>query len=266
MEDRKLQRLKEVLSVPTYSGDEELMITYLQNVLTEKGFEHYTDKIGNIYVTKGKAEWYPCFVSHTDTVHKVNPNFKVVQLEENGRVILTGIDKETMKPSGIGGDDKCGVFACLELLDKFDTIKVAFFVSEEVGCIGSKNADDNFFSNVGYVIEFDAPGDYMVTEYCFGVKLYDKESEFFKKTDKVLVEHMLSEPQYMVHPYTDVFALKKKYDFACINFSIGYHNYHTKNEYVCVEEVEAGIKAGEELIKSLGNVKHHFDHPSKVNI
>ncbi len=77
MEDRKLQRLKEVLSIPTHSRNEKLMVSYLQNVLTEKGFEHYTDTIGNIYVTKGEAEWYPCFVSHTDTVHPVNLNLKV---------------------------------------------------------------------------------------------------------------------------------------------------------------------------------------------
>jgi di/tripeptidase len=77
---------------------------------------------------------------------------------------------------------------------------------------------------------------------------------------------MLGTPQYMVHPYTDVYALKKKHDFCCINFSIGYHNYHTKDEYVCVEEVEAGIRSGEELIKSLAKEKYFFDHPSKVNI
>jgi di/tripeptidase len=106
----------------------------------------------------------------------------------------------------------------------------------------------------------------MVTHYCFGVKLYDQDSEFFEKADKVLTEHMLGTPQYMVHPYTDVYALKKKHDFCCINFSIGYHNYHTKDEYVCVEEVEAGIRSGEELIKSLAKEKYFFDHPSKVNI
>ena len=77
----------------------------------------------------------------------------------------------------------------MELLDKFDVIKAAFFVSEEVGCIGSKNANDLFFSNVGYVIEFDAPGDYMVTQYCFGVKLYDFESDFFRKTDKRFIPY-----------------------------------------------------------------------------
>ena len=37
MEDRKLRRLKEVLSVPTHSRQEDLMIEYLEKTLTEKG-------------------------------------------------------------------------------------------------------------------------------------------------------------------------------------------------------------------------------------
>ena len=62
MEDRKLQRLKEVLSIPTHSRHEELMIAYLENVLTEKGYDYKKDGLGNIYVTKGEAEFFPCFV------------------------------------------------------------------------------------------------------------------------------------------------------------------------------------------------------------
>jgi di/tripeptidase len=269
---KNLDFFKKLLSVPTYTYHEDKMIAFLESHLESKGYEHYVDDYGNVYVTKGvlsEGENYPCVVAHTDTVHKLD----TINVFEETLPNSKGQDSLCLKayndfdePTGIGGDDKCGVFACLELLDKFDVIKAAFFVSEEVGCIGSKNADDRFFDDVGYVIEFDAPGDYMVTHYCFGVKLYDQDSEFFEKTDKVLTEHMLGTPQYMVHPYTDVYALKKKYDFACINFSIGYHNYHTKDEYICVEEVEAGIKSGEELIKSLGKVKHHFDHPSKVNM
>jgi putative aminopeptidase FrvX len=48
-------------------------------------------------------------------------------------------------PTGIGGDDKCGVYACLELLKELPNLKAAFFVSEETGCHGSKKADPNFF-------------------------------------------------------------------------------------------------------------------------
>jgi acetylornithine deacetylase/succinyl-diaminopimelate desuccinylase-like protein len=57
---------------------------------------------------------------------------------------------------------------------------------------------------------------------------------------------------YMTHPYTDVWALRGKFEFSCINFSIGYYNYHTKNEYVVIEDVFNGIKIGREMIESLG--------------
>jgi len=269
---KNLEFFKTLLSVPTKTYQEDKMIDFLISHFESKNYNFKVDELGNIYVTKGNVqndEFFPCVVAHTDTVHKLDTINVMEEILPNSR----GEDSLCLKayndfdePTGIGGDDKCGVFACLELLEKFDVIKAAFFVAEEVGCIGSNSSDDKFFQNVGYVIEFDAPGDYWVTEYCFGVKLYDRESEFFKTADAILNENLLSKPSYGVHPYTDVYALKKKYDFACINFSIGYHNYHTKNEYVCIEEVEAGIRAGEGLIKSFGKVKHYFNHPSKVNL
>lgn len=267
-----LNFFKELLSVPTHTYKEDKMIEFLSNHLKSKSYDFFIDELGSIYVTKGKIsenEYYPCVVSHTDTVHHLDTINVVEEMLPNSKGEISLCLKaynDDRQPTGIGGDDKNGVFACLEILDKFEIIKAAFFVSEETGCHGSKNADDNFFKDVGYVIEFDAPGDYMVTEYCFGVKMFEKDSEFFSKVDKVLNECLLSEPKYMVHPYTDIMALKKKYDFTCINFSIGYHNYHTKNEYVCLEEVEAGINAGENLIKSLGNNKYFMDHPSKDNL
>ena len=62
-------RLIEVLSVPTYFGEEDKMIRYISSVLDEKQLDYTVDQIGNIYVTKGDPEMVPCFVSHTDTVH-----------------------------------------------------------------------------------------------------------------------------------------------------------------------------------------------------
>jgi hypothetical protein len=114
------------------------------------------------------------------------------------------------------------------------------------------NADDEFFENVGYVIEFDAPGNSMVTEYCWGVQLFDRDGEFFNVCDEVLTEGFNSRNDYQSHPYTDVMALKRKYNFSCINFAIGYYDYHTKNEYVVVEDVFNGIKTGKNMIEKLG--------------
>lgn len=250
MEDRKLQRLKEVLAIQTHSKNEELMIAYLKEVLTEKGYEHYVDTLGNIYVTKGKAEWYPCFVSHTDTVHRINHNMKVVQLEEDGKTILTGIDSETMRPSGIGGDDKCGVFLCLEMLDTLDNVKAAFFVSEEIGCIGSHQADPEFFKNVGYAIQYDSPEGDSMSMTLMGKQLFGKTSEFGEKVSGLILEHGIK--HWERHPYTDIWPLMEKFGFSCLNLAAGYHRYHTSNEYVVVEEVENAFELGLRLHATLG--------------
>ena len=170
--------LKKVLSIPTKSFKEDLMIEFLVEYLTEKKHNFKVDDFGNVYVTKGvldEGESYPCIVAHTDTVHKIDTiNIREEQLYDSKRNLSLSLKayNDLGEPTGIGGDDKCGVFACLQLLEVFDKIKVALFVSEEVGCLGSKEADIEFFSNVGYAIQFDAPHDYMVTEYCYGVKVF----------------------------------------------------------------------------------------------
>ena len=98
----------------------------------------------------------------------------------------------------------------------------------------------------------------MITEKCFGQVLFDRETEFFEKIDKVLTEGMINEQmQYMVHPYTDVYALRSKFDFSCINFSIGYYDYHTKDEYVVIEDVFNGIEMGRKMISELGYKLHY---------
>lgn len=259
-----LQFLKDVLSVPTKTYQEERMVQYIVDWLRNEKIEHYVDEHMNVYAIKQEKEsqtdfYFPCVVAHTDTVH----NIDTINIREEMKPNTSGELKLSLKayndegkPTGIGGDDKCGVFACLKLLKELPYLKAAFFVSEETGCHGSRKADDRFFSNVGYVIQFDAPENWMVTETCFGAKLFEKESEFFEKCDKVLVEGMNNKQKYMTHPYTDVYALKTKFDFACINFSIGYYDYHTENEYVVVEDTMNGVEMGRKIIESLGYKKY----------
>jgi di/tripeptidase len=259
--NQNIEFLKEVLSVPTKTYNEELMIEFLVEWLEKKGIEYHVDDMGNVYATKKSGEvpadfYYPCVLSHTDTVHSINE----IIVREEQKPNAQGFRKLALKgyttfgkPTGIGGDDKCGVFACLTLLDELPFLKAAFFVSEETGCHGSRNADPEFFSNVGYAIQFDAPENWMITEKCFGQILFDRDTEFFEKCDKVLTEGMVKEDmEYMVHPYTDVYALRSKFDFSCINFSIGYYEYHTANEYVVVEDVFKGIEHGRKMISELG--------------
>ena len=259
----KIQFLKNVLSVPTKTYREGLMVEFITSWLTSKNIEHYVDEHLNVYATKQNdptIEYFPCVVSHTDTVHNLDSiNVREEELPNTQKELKLALKayNDLGQPTGIGGDDKAGVFACLTLLDELPNLKAAFFVSEETGCHGSGKADPEFFKNVGYVIEFDAPENWMVTEYCFGQQLFDRESEFFEIADKILTEGMKGNQEYMVHPYTDVYALRGLFDFQCINFSIGYYNYHSPYEYVVIEDVFNGIEMGREMINTLGYKLYH---------
>jgi acetylornithine deacetylase/succinyl-diaminopimelate desuccinylase-like protein len=106
----------------------------------------------------------------------------------------------------------------------------------------------------------------MITETCFGHKLFDRDGEFFNKIDLVLTESMNNEDmEYMSHPYTDVYALRNKFNFSCINFSIGYYDYHTRNEYVVIEDVFNGIEIGKKMIDNLGNKLYFKEVGPKFN-
>lgn len=243
-----LNRLKQVLSIPSYFDEESRMIKYLTGVLESKGYDHYVDTIGNIYVTKGESSGYPCFVSHTDTVHHINEDLIVIENENSN---LTGQCNKTGEPSGIGGDDKCGVYLCLEMLDRLDTVKVAFFVGEEFGMIGSKQADPEFFKDVTYAIQFDSPCGNTMSLTLRGQYLFDKESTFGEIVSPILLDGGITEWQH--HPYTDAYQLITKFDFPCLNIAAGYHKYHTVNEYVVPSEVENSLNIAIKLVDSLGS-------------
>lgn len=268
-----LKFLKEVLSVPTVTYNEGQMIQFISSWLEKNDIDYYTDEMGNVYATKTSFDelpknfYFPCVISHTDTVHQID----TINIFEEKKLNAQGHSKLSLKayndfgePTGIGGDDKCGVFACLTLLKELPNLKAAFFVSEETGCNGSRNADESFFENVGYAIQFDAPENWMVTEKCYGQILFDRDSEFFDKCDEVLCESMnVKDMKYMVHPYTDVYALRGKFNFSCINFSIGYYDYHTRNEYVVIEDVFNGVEMGKKMIQKLGT-KLHYKESKKL--
>jgi putative aminopeptidase FrvX len=250
----RIDRLVEVLSIPTFYGKENLMREYLVKILNEKNIDNYVDEYGNVYATKGSAEYFPCVVAHIDTVHEIT-DFEVI--EEN--YSLSAI-KPNGEPTGIGGDNKAGVFVCLELLNHFDNIKAAFFVSEEVGCLGSTLSDAEFFNNVGYALQFDAPGNNWVTYYCDGVKLFNKDSDFFDKVRPILEDSLkdFTVDNLGYHPYTDVSALRKLYNFSCLNYSVGYYNMHSVYEFVLINDVDNCLKTAQKLISSLGEQLYYM--------
>ena len=260
--ERNYELLKEVLSVPTKTYQEDLMIQFICDWLDQNNIPYYFDEHYNIYATKQtdeNIESFPCVVAHTDTVHNIDTiNVREEMLPDaqgNVKLSLKAYNNEG-NPTGIGGDDKCGVFGCLELLKELPNLKAAFFVAEETGCKGSFNSDPKFFENIGYAIQFDAPENNMISEYLMGKNMFKRDSDFFKVGGKLITEHFPADTKYHRHPYTDIYPIHTMYGISCFNISIGYYRYHTPNEYVVVEDVYNGIKVGKLMIDELGYTKH----------
>jgi acetylornithine deacetylase/succinyl-diaminopimelate desuccinylase-like protein len=86
--------------------------------------------------------------------------------------------------------------------------------------------------------------------------MFKRDSEFFSIGSELLTEHFPKDTKYHNHPYTDIYPLNQLFGLSCFNISIGYYNYHTRNEYVVVEDTYNGIKVGKLMIEKLGYTKY----------
>lgn len=251
----RTELLKEILAVPTVTGNEKLLVKWLRDYLTEHGYTHEVDGTGNVLITKGvpaPGKFYPLVCAHTDSVHPIQP-MEIVQTDD-GHVYA--ISPKTKERIGCGGDDKCGVFICLELLEVMPVLKVALFWGEEIYCKGSKAVGPQFFQDVGYAIEFDSPQGNIVSFSCDGQQLFEEKGEFAKIAVPIMDKHGMTD--WQMHPYTDVAILKRRFDFTCVNLPAGYYHMHSSKEIVNLMDVSSAIVVGKKMISALGQEKYPF--------
>lgn len=238
------QKLIDVLRIQTNGENEKLMILYLDKELRKLKLPYHIDAAGNVIVTKGKAKAYPCVVSHMDTVHSFVPDFGVYQDKDNSDTLFALNGKKRV---GIGGDDKCGVFACLYLLKVIPQIKVVFFSREESGCKGSTSINKRFFADCRYLIQLDRRGKRDFIQTYWGNKTisheFSSEIGLIKKKYKY---------KNKIGTVTDVMKLwDNKVGVSCINLSCGYYNPHTDSEYISINALWHSIKFTEEIISTI---------------
>lgn len=225
--------LLEVLSVQSHSRECDNMQSFiLDHVCKLDDVIVDFDELGNIYITKGESSSYPCIVSHMDTVHKILPDdqYKVIY-DDDHAFAYNPILKEL---TGIGGDDKVGVYICLQMLADLEYCKVAFFVDEEIGCIGSESADMSFFRDVRFVLQCDRKGNSDFVYNILGTDLYDEQ--FFNDIIDIIPKYGYGEH---TGGLTDVYTLAENgVGVAVANMSCGYYNPHSDDEIVCISDVE----------------------------
>lgn len=250
-----MKLFKKLAAIYSGSGDEEPMRQYIKRWIRSSvhGVEIVEDEFGNLYVTKGVSETYPCVVAHLDQVQKPYPaDYKVLESSD----IIMGYSPSSRKRHGLGADDKCGIWIALKMLKKHEAIKVAFFPGEEVGCIGSSRANMEFFDDVRFVIEPDRRGAHdLITSIGF---MDICSQEFIEAIQPEQFGYTAAQGMM-----TDVEVLKENgLSVSCINLSCGYYSPHTEDEYIVKKDL---INACEFVDSIITNCVETYPHISKLD-
>lgn len=221
------------------------MVRFLQGYAVARGYQFQADMHNNVRIIKGQGyNALPAVAAHIDTVQPL----RLVTIHQEGNIVTA--KGEDGKQAGFGADNKTGVFACLEALERLDDVAALFFAKEEVGMQGAYGVAAEWMSDIGYVIEFDCPSRYMLSYTCGGVRLFENKGAFITTAWPVLRQHGYT--HWQKHPYTDVKALRKRFTISCLNLASGYHNWHGDDEFIDVTELQAAIDLGVALIADLG--------------
>ena len=222
--------LKSILEIESETGNCAEMRDFLASLAEMRGWRHSQDEAGNLYVVSGDADSYPCIVAHLDTVHDITGDGIVpVVIGEN----VTGMNPVTMQQTGIGGDDKCGIYAALYCLQNLPACRAAFFVDEESGCEGSGAADMAFFADCRFVLQADRRGN---SDFVTDISGPLSSSRFQKAVAPLLKRH-----GYRKSPggLTDVMQLRDNgIGVSVANMSAGYYNPHTSGEYINLPDLQ----------------------------
>lgn len=196
---------------------------FCEKELKKRGYQDIKNKNGFLYA---KGEHPVLLVAHMDTVHTEN----VKEIYYNKGKVYS--------PQGIGGDDRCGIYMILNIVNELKC-HVLFTEDEEIGCIGAnKFTKISQYKNlpVNYIVEFDRKGDNDAVFY----ECDNEEFTEFVTEDGFFKENWgsCSDISY-VAPYMGV---------AAVNLSCGYHEAHTLKEYVVLDEMEKVIVEAKKMI------------------
>lgn len=239
-----MELLKSLYRINSKSGREEAIKCYVLEQLAGIDLRIEEDSFGNIFITKGVADSYPCVTAHFDEVHFPTNKNIIVEDDTIYAVNQTGLRV------GIGADDKNGLWIIIRLLQKRPILKAALFVQEErdgelAGCRGSKVCSLNFFTDVPYILAVDRKGETDVVTVGKDVVLCSNDMFPTATLQKYGYE-------CVVGGRTDVVALKERgLTIPCCNIGCGYYNAHQCEEYTIFSHLQKALSFVDELIDVL---------------
>ena len=240
-----MELLKSLYAINSKSGNEAYIKSFVLDQLNDLELTVEEDSFGNIFITKGTAEKYPCVTAHLDEVHEAVVRTIVV---DNGHIFATD---QYGNVTGCGADDKNGLWVIINLLHSEPILKVALFVQEEStsdipGCRGARACDLSFFSDVKFVLECDRKG-------CSDVVYIGKGETLLCERDFI--------PQNLLDYYgyemirggkTDVVELKMRgLEIPMCNIGCGYYDAHKNSEYIMFSELQNCLSFVRDIIQSI---------------
>lgn len=173
-------------------------------------------------------------IAHLDTVHR-----------QKADIICFSPDmRYVMSPQGIGGDDRCGVYMILQIINRLPC-HVLFCEDEEKGGVGAKAfTGADILPSVNYIVEMDRRG--------------SNDAVFYRCNNPEFTDFVLSFGFKENHgTFSDISVIAPYLDTAAVNISSGYYNEHTQHEYIDMVAVEKNISR----ISEMASVEtEHFEY------
>lgn len=188
---------------------------------------------GNYILVPGQAP--VMLLAHLDTVHK--EPVKTICKSDNGNVL--------MSPQGIGGDDRCGVYALVTAHAR-SKVKpwLLFTCNEEVGGVGAsvfcghhgKGKLPKGLDDLKALIEIDRKG---------------RNDAVYYDCDNTEFEEYITGKGFHTEfgSFSDISLVAPELGVAAVNLSSGYYNAHTQHEYINRKQLNSTVNKVVQIIE-----------------
>lgn len=191
---------------------------------------HKSDK--NFILVEGDAPIM--LLAHLDTVHK----------EPVRDICKTADSNILMSPQGIGGDDRCGVYALVNAYEMSDKKPYLLFTcDEEIGGIGADYFCEEYalgklpksLDELKLLVEVDRRG--------------SNDAVYYNCNNKDFEKYITSKGFKTAHgSFSDISVVAPELGVVAVNLSSGYYNAHQLCEYINRAELDAVLLKVLEII------------------
>lgn len=167
-------------------------------------------------------------LAHLDTVHR-SP-VREICVSQDGSIL--------MSPQGIGGDDRCGVYALVAAYAGAEAKPwLLFTCDEEAGCLGAYRFRDMHrkgrlpkeLDGLKMLVEIDRKGKYDAVYY--DCRNPEFEAYITKKGFRTAWGS-----------FSDISVIAPELGVAAVNLSSGYHDAHTLHEWIDRRQLDAVVR------------------------